>query len=107
MKKRTEILKDIKAGLERRLGNDLKNVILFGSHAWGKPTASSDYDLLIVLTQDYDWITERKISNFCYEIDLKYNIMTDTHIVSEYELQHTLKGYDPVFVNALQKGIYA
>ena len=107
MEKQPEILVDLKNALTCKLGSNLKHLVLFGSQAWGTPRKTSDYDILVVLSGQYDWKTEREISNICYSIDLKYNILTDTHIVSEYELQNTLKGADPVFVNALKKGIYA
>ena len=42
----------------------------------------------------------------CYEIDLKYNIITDTHIIGESELL-TLRGKQPIFVNAISNGIHA
>ena len=53
-----------------------------------------------------DWRYEREISKVCYSIDLKYNIITDIHILSESELD-TLRGKQPIFLNAINKGIYA
>lgn len=107
MKNKNKIINDLKFELVKQFGNDIKSVILFGSHAWGTPSVSSDYDILIVLNTVYDWKTERLISNICYAIDLKYDVITDTHILSDYELHNTIKGADPLFVNALNKGIYA
>ena len=107
MKDKNKIMYDLKQELVKHLGDGLKSVILFGSHAWGSPSVSSDYDILIVLKNVYDWKTERLISNICYAIDLKYDVLTDTHILSDYELHHTIKGADPIFVNALKKGLYA
>ncbi len=100
------ILNDLKYQLKLRFPDNLKDVILFGSHVTGKAHKDSDYDILIVLKQKVDWKTEREISDICYEIDLKYNIVTDTHVVSEPELL-TLRGKQPIFVNALSKGLYA
>ncbi len=107
MNKKSEILSDLKKSLSNQFGNDLKYVILFGSQAWNNASETSDYDFLIVLNDIYDWKTERTISNICYSIDLKYDIFTDIHIVSDYELKNTIKGYEPVFVKALKNGIYA
>jgi len=42
----------------------------------------------------------------CYEIDLKYGIITDTHILSEEELG-SLRGKQPIFMNALTNGFHA
>jgi len=80
--------------------------VLFGSQASGKAHKDSDYDILIVLKQKADWRIEREISDVCYEIDLKYDIITDTHIIGESELL-TLRGKQPIFVNALTNGLHA
>ena len=47
----------------------------------------------------------KQIRNVCDDMDIKCGIITDTHIVSEYELHNTLKGYEPVYVNAINNGI--
>jgi predicted nucleotidyltransferase len=36
---------------------DPEQIILFGSRAWGEPQTDSDYDVLVVVTQD--WSTNR------------------------------------------------
>ncbi|HNV81691.1 MAG: nucleotidyltransferase domain-containing protein [Tenuifilaceae bacterium] len=100
------LLNDLKYRLKSRFSDNLKDVVLFGSHVTGKAHKDSDYDILIVLKQKVDWKTEREISDICYEIDLKYNIITDTHVMSEPELG-TLRGKQPIFVNALSNGLYA
>ena len=43
------------------------------------------------LKNNYDWKTKHKIRSLCYEIDLKYNILTDIKIISQRELK-TVKG---------------
>ncbi len=100
------LLADLKYQLELKFFDNLKDVVLFGSHLTGKAHKSSDYDILIVLKQKVDWKAEREISDICYSIDLKYDIVTDTHVVSEPELL-ALRGKQPIFVNALSNGLYA
>lgn len=100
------VLNDLSVLLRTRFADNLKEVVLFGSQASGKANRDSDYDFLIILKQKADWKTEREISDLCYEIDLKYNIITDTHILSESEFV-TLRGKQPIFVNAMSKGIHA
>lgn len=100
------MLNDLDHLLRSRFPDILKDVILFGSRVYGKGHKDSDYDILIILKQKADWKTEREISDICYEIDLKYNIITDTHIMSVSELS-TLRGKQPVFLNAISKGLYA
>ena len=100
------ILKDFNNLLKLRFAEDLKDLILFGSQATGKAHKESDYDFLIILKQKADWKTEREISDLSFEIELKYNIITDIHILGEMELT-TLRGKQPIFLNALSKGLHA
>jgi predicted nucleotidyltransferase len=104
--KNNHILTAVSDLLKTKLSDNLKEVVLFGSRASGKPHQNSDFDILIVLKNKLDWKQEREISDLCYEIDLKYNIITDTHIISEAELA-TLRGKQPIFVNAIEKGFHA
>jgi uncharacterized protein len=102
--KRT-ILNDLKNLLKSRFSDDLKDLVLFGSQVYGNAHKDSDYDILIILKQKADWKTEREISDICYEIDLKYNIITDIHILSETELT-SLRGKQPIYVNAIAGGLH-
>ncbi len=99
------ILKEIKQFLQKEFADNIKDVILFGSQASQKASPNSDYDILIILKQQVDWQIQRKISDICYAVDLKYNIITDTHIISEPELNE-LRGKQPIFTNVIQKGIH-
>ena len=100
------ILKDLKDNLQILFQDSLKNVILFGSQANDKAHIDSDYDILILLDKDYSGKDENKILDICYEIDLKYNIIIDAHLLSLKELS-TIRGKQPIFVNAINSGIYA
>ncbi|HAB51467.1 MAG TPA: hypothetical protein DCQ26_10845 [Marinilabiliales bacterium] len=100
------VLKDLSYLLRARFSDNLKDIVLFGSQAYGKAHKDSDYDILVILKQKADWKTEREISDICYEIDLKYNIITDTHIIGEPELT-TLRGKQPIYVNAISNGLHA
>ena len=100
------VLNDLSNLLKARFADNLKDVVLFGSQANGTAHKDSDYDFLIVLKEKVDWKTEREISDLCYEIDSKYDILTDIHILSVGELS-TIRGRQPIFVNALANGLHA
>jgi len=100
------VLNDLSVLLKTRFVDNLKEVVLFGSQANGTAHKDSDYDFLIVLKQKVDWKTEREISDLCYEIDSKYDIISDIHILSEGELS-TIRGKQPIFVDALVNGLHA
>lgn len=101
-----QILNDLKELLSKNLGDNLKEVILFGSQAYGGAHADSDYDFLIILAQKPDWKLRNRISDYCYDLDLKYETFLDVHILGEEEL-NTLRGRQPIFQTALEKGIRA
>lgn len=101
-----QILNDLKSMLSKNLGDNLKEVILFGSQAYGGANVDSDYDFLIILKEIPDWRLKRRISDFCYDLDLKYETFLDVHILGEDEL-NTLRGKQPIFQTALEKGIRA
>lgn len=100
------ILNDLKYSLKRQYSDSVKNVILFGSHSKNTATEYSDYDILILLNSDYNRQDENTILDICYDIDLKYNIYIDAHILSTKDLM-TRRGKQPIFLNALKNGIYA
>jgi len=106
MTKKYKVLYALKDLLKEKLGDNLKDVILFGSRAYGKAHANSDYDFLIILREMPDWKLKNKISEYCYEIDLKYEVFVDIHILAEDEI-NTLRGKQPIFQTALERGIYA
>ncbi len=100
------ILAEVNSLLRTRFSDNLKDVILFGSRLSENFKDESDYDILVILKKKVDWKKEREISDILYDIELKYNIVTDTHIICEAELE-TPRGKQPIFLNAIEKGIHA
>jgi len=99
-------LKDLKNYLQTSYKDSVKDVILFGSQVYGNPTENSDYDILIVLEKDYNTRVENQIYDLCDDMNLKYNIIIDAHLISERELT-TIKGKQPIFSKAVKSGIYS
>lgn len=100
------ILKDLKDNLQKQYHDCLKNVILFGSQAKNFATENSDYDVLILHDKKYTSGDENDLLDICYDIDLKYNIIIDAHLLSIQKLS-TLRARQPIFTIALKSGIYA
>ena len=48
-----DIIKELKSGLEKKYGSQLKSILLFGSYARGEETEDSDIDIAIIL-EDFD-----------------------------------------------------
>ena len=105
MENKIEILKELKGKLVNQLGDNIVKIILFGSQANGMAKDDSDYDVLIVLKNDYDYNYKKKIIEICYELELEYEIFIDVLLVSLHELKHTIKGKEPLIIEALDEGI--
>jgi predicted nucleotidyltransferase len=99
-----QILIELKNLLREEFSGYIDKVILFGSQASNTAHQYSDYDILVVLKKDYDWHLEDAILNLCYEIDLKYDIITDVQLISRNEL-NSIKGKQPFILNALEHGL--
>ena len=106
MTDKNNLLMDLKARLLEQYPTAINNVILFGSQANNNANEFSDYDVLILLNNDYTRQDEDRILDICYDIDLKYNILIDVHLLSIQEL-NSIRGKQPIFANALKNGIYA
>lgn len=102
--KRKTILNEIKKTITQDTDIKIDRIILFGSQASGKAEIDSDYDILIILENDYDWKTEDKIFDLCFDIDLKYEVVSDIKIISKKELVKP-RGKQAYIQNAINYGI--
>ncbi len=100
-----ELLIDLKKHLKKNYGNSIKSIVLFGSQARGDSSEYSDYDVLILLDKDYSGKDENRILDLCYDIDLKYNVLLDVHLLSQKEIS-SRRGKQPIFANALKSGVH-
>ena len=105
MKSEIQILQELKRKLRERFGENIQDAILFGSRVSGNANEFSDYDILIIVKQKPDWQQKRIISGICYDIELENNILIDSHLISEQEL-NSLRGKQPIFQKAIRKGIH-
>lgn len=102
-----KIISELKNLLENKISLKIKKIYLFGSQVTnGNVKDYSDYDILILLENDYDWKLEEKIYDISYDVMLKYNIVLDIKIISVKELK-TLRGKQPFIQNAIKSGVYA
>jgi len=96
----------LKTELKKLLGENLKDVILFGSRAGKKANKKSDFDILIVLKSECDKNCRNIILNVVYNIELEHEIFIDFKIISTIELNQSLRGRQPLFVDAIKNGLY-
>jgi predicted nucleotidyltransferase len=107
MKDKKTFLKELKDLLVAHFGEDINNVILFGSQVTGKTHEDSDFDVLIILNRDFDWDYQRRVTAVVYDLELKYDIFIDKKLISIDELHHSIKGKHPLYWDAIEQGIYA
>jgi len=101
------LLSLVKLKLHEKFGENIKDVILFGSRAKGTATEFSDYDILIILNGSYDWKTKDQFTEIMYDIELENDVMFDKHLLSANEINSSLRGCEPIYLNAIKNGIYA
>jgi predicted nucleotidyltransferase len=102
-----DIIKELKVLLTKKAGEDVKDVVLYGSQILDEINEDSDYDILIVLNRKYSWPEKKKLRDICYEVSLKYDIIIDTKIISLKELQTGPLRNHPLYKDALSQGIHA
>ena len=99
-----KIIKELKGIIQAHY--PVSELILFGSQARNEETEDSDYDILVILKTAYSWKDEHDIYALCSGICLKYGILVDVHILSHSEMK-TIRGYQPIYAEAVKSGIYA
>jgi predicted nucleotidyltransferase len=102
-----KILRELKQLLQEHFHDDIQDVVLFGSQVTGNASEISDYDVLIILRNEYDWKYKKALRYLCYDIALKYDIFLDIKVISLHELHHTIQGKNPLFIDALEHGVFA
>ena len=83
-----DILEEYVKGLFKIIGKDLKHVILYGSYVNGEHDKNgeiSDIDIMILVDSPESKIKklERKVIDYSYDLDLKYEILLSPIIENE------------------------
>jgi predicted nucleotidyltransferase len=81
-----ELLALLKAALDKAFPGVIERLILFGSRVSETATEDSDWDILLLLKNDYDWRLKKNIRSMCYDVALSLNIVLDTKVISRAEL---------------------
>jgi predicted nucleotidyltransferase len=64
-----ELIQAFKKLLQKEFGNQLSQVVLFGSCAHGRSAASSDIDIAVILNCIVDWHTKQKVYDLAFEAE--------------------------------------
>jgi uncharacterized protein len=99
-----EILAKLRANLEVEYGDQLVQVLLFGSQARGDANPDSDIDVLIVLRDTVDSFTEiNRISTCLTALCLDYAVLVSCIFASAEQFQSKKDAY--FFRNVHQQGV--
>jgi len=93
--------------LREHFGDDLANVLVFGSVAKGRDTNESDIDIMVDLRLPpgaVDWKTERRIRDLVYPIELEDDVVLDLKVTTEADLAG-LRGHTPFMERVRADGI--
>lgn len=99
-----QIAKEYKRQLHKLYGNELVEVILFGSYARGDYHAESDLDFAVVLKNSATRPSKEisKISAVASKLELKYGLMLSSLPVSLNKKQTSMQG---VYQDIRKEGI--
>lgn len=107
MTDKIKIINQLKKNLEAVLGNQIQKVILFGSYLRNEETEYCDLDVLIVTDKMIPWQQKNLIRDVCSDISLDYEILVDSKIISQEEIDSKFWGKHPLITEALKTGVYA
>ena len=103
------ILEEYVNGLFKMIGKELKQVILYGSYARGDQNKNgeiSDIDIMILVDLDGEQIKklEKKVIDYSYDLDLKYNILLSPIIENIDNYNNRVK-YMAFYKNIQNEGV--
>lgn len=105
MPKRPEIiLKEFKISLKRLLGDDLKEVRLFGSWARGDFRKDSDIDV-VVIVYSQGWQACNAVYDIATDMLLKYGVCISPKVISERQYNHLCDIENYFIKNVVREGI--
>jgi uncharacterized protein len=107
MSDKIEILNQLKKNLKKVLGNRIQKVILFGSWVRNEGNEYSDLDILIVTDKILSWQEKNVVRDVCSDISVDYEILVDSKIISQEEIDNEFWGKHPLITDALKAGVYA
>lgn len=98
------ILQELVSGVTEIIKDNITKVILYGSVARGTNREDSDIDIMLIIKNELDSLTEDKLSDFIVDMNLKYDKVFS---VIDVESQKFNKWGNtvPFYKNVNQEGI--
>ena len=99
-----QVAGELKKGLQDLYGDELEDLILFGSYARGDYHEESDVDFAFVLkkTRASDYAEIKKTAGIAVSLGMKYNLILSTLPVSKDKVRTSMEG---IYQNIRREGI--
>jgi len=81
-------------------------VLLFGSRARNEANVHSDYDVMLIVSENIEIREKMRYKALFRKMLVKYGLITDVFIESEEELQEKSTFLDHIVRTAVKEGIY-
>lgn len=97
------VLRELQGALRRELGDQLEDILLFGSRARGEGRPDSDVDVLILLKGEFDYgELIRRSSPLVAELSLEHDIVISRAFATKarYETEQS-----PFFINVRREAV--
>jgi predicted nucleotidyltransferase len=99
----TEMLQKCKSVLESHYKSQFKGLVLYGSIAHNQSSPASDIDLLVLLSQPFDYFRElRTIVELLYPLQLEYEQLISAKPATFDEFE---RGVVQLYRNAKREGV--
>jgi len=99
----TEVVKRCKTILESYYGSQFKGLVLYGSMARNQASPASDIDLLVLLSQPFDYLRElRQVIELLYPIQLESDQLISAKPAPLDDFEH---GSIQLYRNAKREGV--
>jgi len=92
------------AGLHAQIGERIARMVLFGSKARGDSGSDSDIDILVVVDA-IDRRFEAQVSGIASELDLKYDVLLNTHLLTRERWEDYTRRRAALWLNVQRDGI--
>ena len=102
-KRLDSILKKFKKEILQQFGNEIMDIILFGSQARGDAHKDSDIDVLVI-TKSNDWHLGDQIGEVAYNILLETGTYISTKVISEQQYIYLNQIHAPFIDNVGKEG---
>lgn len=100
------VLEDIKREISTSLGDELKEIILYGSYARNEQTADSDIDIIVLLDEDTGDMSfiRQKLADIKVDLSLKHEVVISI-IIKTYNQYVRNRDFVPFYSTVDKEGV--